>query len=55
MPRAAKKPKIHPAGTYVCWQSGAALVDHEEFSFHARERRTGASPLVQATSQFWDP
>jgi hypothetical protein len=54
MPRAAKKKsEIDPAGTYVCWQSGAALVDGEEFSFHQGERLRGDSPLVQATSQFW--
>jgi hypothetical protein len=55
MPRAAKKKKseIDPAGTYVCWQSGAALVDGEEFTFHAGERLRGDDPLVQATAQFW--
>jgi hypothetical protein len=50
MPRAAKKKsEIDPAGTYVCWQSGAALVDGEVFTFHAGERLSGDSPLVQAT------
>ena len=53
MPRAAKTKKIDPDGTYVCWQSGVALVDGEEFSFHAGERLRGDSPLVQATAQFW--
>jgi hypothetical protein len=54
MPRAAKqKSEIDPSGTYVCWQSGVALVDGEEFSFHAGERLRGDSPLVQATARFW--
>ena len=54
MPRAAKKKNdIDPAGTYVCWQSGAALVDGEEYTFVAGERLRGDSPLVQATAQFW--
>ena len=52
MPRAAKKKNdIDPAGTYVCWQSGAALVDGEEYTFVAGERLRGDSPLVQATAQ----
>ena len=54
MPRASKrKPDIDPAGTYVCWMSGAAVVDGEELSFYAGQRLRGDSPLVQATAQFW--
>ena len=54
MPRGAKKKNdIDPAGTYVCWQSGAALVDGEEYTFVAGERLRGDSPLVQATAQSW--
>ena len=37
----------------MCWQSGAALVDGEEYTFVAGERLRGDSPLVQATAQFW--
>jgi hypothetical protein len=55
MPRAAKKQKseIDPAGTYVCWTSGTALVDGENLSFAQGERLRGDNPLVQATAQFW--